>query len=79
MKSSDDKVQAMRDKANLVLGFRLLEAEQPVLAKQYLDRVRLTGPFSNKALLGSGWAAAAAGKFDHVRSAVRVRQIRCAR
>ena len=64
VKSSDDKVQAMRDKANLVLGFRLLEAEQPVLAKQYLDRVRLTGPFSNKALLGSGWAAAAAGKFD---------------
>jgi len=64
VKASDDKVQAMRDKANLVLGFRLLEAEQPDLAKQYLDRVRLTGPFSNKALLGSGWAAAAAGKFD---------------
>ena len=62
--SDEDKVQAMRDKANLVLGFRLLEAEQPVLAKQYLDRVRLTGPFSNKALLGSGWAAAATGKFD---------------
>jgi hypothetical protein len=62
--ASGDNVQAMRDKANLVLGFRLLEAEQPELAKQYLDRVRLTGPFSNKALLGSGWAAAAAGKYD---------------
>ncbi|WP_455205303.1 tetratricopeptide repeat protein [Kaarinaea lacus] len=62
--TKDDKVHAMRDKANLVLGFRLLEAEQPLLAKQYLDRVRLTGPFSNKALLGSGWAAAASGKFD---------------
>lgn len=64
IKASEEKVQAMRDKANLVLGFRLLEADHPVQAKQYLDRVRLTGPFSNKALLGSGWAAAAAGKYD---------------
>ena len=29
IKSADERVQAMRDKANLVLGFRLLEAEQP--------------------------------------------------
>jgi len=62
--TTDNTVQAMRDKANLVLGFRLLEANHPEPAKQYLDRVRLTGPFSDKALLGSGWAAAAAGKFD---------------
>ncbi len=62
--SVDDRVQAMRDKANLVLGFRLLEAEKPALAKQYLHRVRLTGPFSNKALLGAGWAAAATGAYD---------------
>ena len=64
VKADDEKVQAMRDKANLVLGFRLLEAGQNELAKQYLDRVRLTGPFSNKALLGSGWAAAALGNYD---------------
>ena len=62
--SGDQRVQAMRDKANLVLGFRLLEAEQPEQAKQFLQRVRLTGPFSNKALLGTGWAAAANGEFD---------------
>ena len=64
IKSGDERVQAMRDKANLVLGFRLLEAEQPVQAKQYLQRVRLNGPFSNKALLGTGWASAASGQFD---------------
>jgi hypothetical protein len=29
-----------------------------------LDRVRLSGPFSNRALLGSGWADAFRGKFD---------------
>ncbi len=62
--SLNPKVLAMRDKANLVLGFRLLEAGQAEQAKQYLLRVRLTGPFSNKALLGVGWALAALGKFD---------------
>jgi hypothetical protein len=41
-----------------------LEAKQPMLAKMYLQRVRLSGPFSNKALLGAGWAAAAAGAYD---------------
>jgi len=64
LSSSNKAEQAIRDKANLVLGFRLLEANQPVLAKKYLDRVRLNGPFSNKALLGSGWAAAAAGNYE---------------
>jgi hypothetical protein len=64
IKSEDERVQSMRDKANLVLGFRLLEAGQPARAKQFLQRVRLTGPFSNKALLGAGWAAAANGKYD---------------
>jgi hypothetical protein len=64
IKSEDERVQSMRDKANLVLGFRLLEAGKAAQAKQYLQRVRLTGPFSNKALLGTGWAAAASGEFD---------------
>ena len=62
--SGDDGVQAIRDKANLVLGFRLLEAGQAAQAKQFLERVRLDGPFSNKALLGAGWAAAAMGSYD---------------
>ena len=62
--SKNEKVLGMRDKANLVLGFRLLEANKPAPAKIYLDRVRLKGPFSNKALLGSGWASASLGKFD---------------
>ena len=59
----DERVQAMRDKANLVLGFRLLEADQHLQAKHFLQRVRLSGPFSNKALLGTGWASAANGQF----------------
>ncbi len=60
----DEPSLGIRDKANLVLGYRLLEAEQPEEAKQYLDRVRLEGPFSNKALLGSGWSDVALQRFD---------------
>lgn len=62
--STNDRVLAIRDKANLVLGFRLLEAEKPTQSKQYLQRIKLTGPFTSKALLGAGWAAAATGSYD---------------
>lgn len=64
VRADDEATQAIRDKANLVLGYRLLDAEAPEQAKQYLDRVRLVGPFSDKALLGSGWADVALGRFE---------------
>lgn len=63
-RGDDEATQAIRDKANLVLGYRLLDAEKAEQAKRYLERVRLVGPFSEKALLGSGWSDVAAGKFD---------------
>lgn len=53
---SERETGAIRDKANLVLGSRLLEKGEAQLAGQYLERVRLEGPFSNRALLGAGWA-----------------------
>ena len=49
---------ALRDKANVALGYAWLQASRPVEAKPSLQRVRLNGPFSNKALLGVGWADA---------------------
>ncbi|WP_175452572.1 tetratricopeptide repeat protein [Thiohalomonas denitrificans] len=55
---------AIRDKANLVLGSKLLDDEEPVAAKQFLERVRLQGPFSGRALLGSGWADASARRYE---------------
>lgn len=64
IKANDDAALAIRDKANLQLGNRLIAAGQPALAKQYLDRVRLNGPFSNKALLGSGWTDVAQGNYE---------------
>jgi len=49
---------ALRDKANVALGYAWLQASRPVEAKPSLQRVRLDGPFSNKALLGVGWSDA---------------------
>ncbi|HHP7235778.1 MAG TPA: tetratricopeptide repeat protein [Desulfobacterales bacterium] len=55
---------AIKDKSNLVLGSKLLDEHNYEGAKAVLDRVRLTGPFSNRALLGSGWADASRGRFE---------------
>jgi len=64
IESNEEGTLAIRDKANLLLGNRLIAANKPGQAKQYLARVRLSGPYSNKALLASGWADAALGKYD---------------
>ena len=56
VKAADEPTRAIRDKANLVRGTMLLEAERYEEAKLALDRVRLDGPFSNQALLSAGWA-----------------------
>jgi len=56
LESADEELLALRDKANLALGYAYLQAEQPQSAKPILQRVRLQGPQSSKALLGVGWA-----------------------
>jgi len=64
LNSDDEATLAIKDKANLFLGSRLISSGNAAQAKQYLDRIRLSGPFSNKALLSSGWADAAEGHFE---------------
>ena len=54
---SDEEGRALRDKANVALGFAALKDEQALDARKYLQRVRLDGIESNAALLGFGWAA----------------------
>jgi hypothetical protein len=54
----NEELTSLRDRANLALGYSLLQDGQPLAAKRPLQRVRLEGPFSNKALLGVGWADA---------------------
>ncbi len=58
MNPFNEELTALRDKANLALGYALLQDGRHRAAKAPLQRVRLEGPFSNKALLGVGWADA---------------------
>jgi hypothetical protein len=58
------ELAALRDRANLALGFAYLQANRPEKARPALARVRLNGPYSNKALLGAGWADAALGNYQ---------------
>ena len=60
----NEEMSALRDKANLALGYAYLQDGQSQAAKGPLHRVRLEGPFSNKALLGVGWADAEAESYD---------------
>jgi len=64
VKAGDEAAAAIRDKANLVLGTMLLEAGRNEEAATYLDRVSLDGPFSNQALLSSGWASTRAENYE---------------
>jgi hypothetical protein len=63
METQRPELLALKDRANLALGFAHLQANQPEPALQALQRVRLNGPYSNKALLGTGWAEAALGNY----------------
>jgi len=54
-----EELRALRDKANVALGFSALQQNEPEKARGYLERVRLNGMMANKALLGFGWASAA--------------------
>jgi TolA-binding protein len=62
--SSQPELLALRDRANLALGFAYLQANQPDKSRVPLERVRLDGAYSNKALLGLGWADAALGDYQ---------------
>ncbi len=60
----NEELTSLRDKANLALGYALLQDGQARAAKAPLQRVRLEGPFSNKALLGVGWADAEMNNYE---------------
>ena len=54
-----EELRALRDKANVALGFAALTDEKPEAGRAFLERVRLSSMLANKALLGFGWASAA--------------------
>ncbi|MCW7538584.1 hypothetical protein OOT46_12100 [Aquabacterium sp. A7-Y] len=57
--ATTEELRSLRDKANVALGFAALQEQRAEPARTYLERVRLSSPQANKALLGFGWAAAA--------------------
>lgn len=64
IESDNPATLAIKDKSNLVLGDKLMSENNFEGAKDVLDRVLLSGPYSNRALLGSGWADASREHFE---------------
>jgi hypothetical protein len=62
--SGDAATSAIRDKSNMVLGSVMLRAADYTHAQLAFDRVRLEGPYSNRALLSTGWAEASAQDYQ---------------
>jgi len=60
MPSTSEEQRSLRDRANVALGFAALQDNRPEAARPVLERVRLESLHANRALLGFGWAAAAA-------------------
>ena len=56
LKTDDEELKALRDKTNVALGYAYIRQHHPEVSVKYLQRVRLKGPLSAKALLGIGWA-----------------------
>lgn len=54
--TANQEFKALRDKANLAMGYTYIKYNDPNQAMKYIRRIRLNGPLSNKALLGMGWA-----------------------
>ena len=61
--ADSEELWSLRDRANLGLGYQLLRAGEPEQARRYLNRVRLSGPFTQAALLGAGWSDAERGLY----------------
>ncbi|MBI3545924.1 MAG: hypothetical protein HY081_04935 [Gammaproteobacteria bacterium] len=59
-----EEMLSLKDKANVAIGYAFLRDNAPARAQTYLEKVRLDGLMSNKALLGMGWAHSAQGQHD---------------
>ncbi|MFQ5642998.1 MAG: tetratricopeptide repeat protein [Thiogranum sp.] len=63
-RAGNEELRALRDRANLGLGYELLRKGDAEQARRYLNRVRLQGPFMQAALLGAGWADVERGDYE---------------
>lgn len=63
-KDEEEEKLALRDRANLTLGYAYLQQELRPQAKQAFEKVRLDSLDSQAALLGLGWSAAYAKEYQ---------------
>jgi TolA-binding protein len=61
--ATGEEALALRDRANVALGYAYVQQHQGSDAIRVLSRVRADGAESARALLGAGWAAADAGNY----------------
>ena len=54
----DAEKAALKDRANVSLGYTLLQLNNPADARQYFEKVQLDSHLANPALLGMGWTYA---------------------
>jgi hypothetical protein len=64
LETRDPATAAIRDKSNMVLGSVMLRSQDYSHAQLAFDRVRLEGPYSNRALLSTGWAEVSAHDYQ---------------
>jgi len=62
MQVEGEELLALRDKANLTLGYAFAKLDDLEQARAHLQQVRLHGPFTNRALLALGWVARNQGR-----------------
>jgi len=62
LQAEGEESLALRDKANLSLAYAFTRAGNLNRAQTQLEKVRLQGPFSNRALLALGWIAHKQGR-----------------
>ncbi|MGB5198406.1 MAG: hypothetical protein WBR56_00735 [Sedimenticolaceae bacterium] len=65
----DEEGLALKDRANLTLGYIALRSEELGQARKHFDEVRREGPYSNRALLATGLVEQAQGRPDQALSA----------
>lgn len=64
IETSEADILALKDLANIKLGYRYLQDDKLEQAKASFNRVRLDSPFTNHALLGSGWSSFSMGNIE---------------
>ncbi len=67
LRSRDSEMLALRDQANLALGWQFLADKQGATAMGIFGRVKSEGRAANRALLGMGWAQLEPGGEEQLR------------